>query len=55
MTYLNYVELKWNKKDCLLNICSQHSDINDSNFVNHITALQKLSDERFLLIKLAEF
>ena len=23
-----------NKKDCILNICSQHSDINDSNIVN---------------------
>ena len=26
--------LQMNKKDCVLNICSQHSDINDSNFVN---------------------
>ena len=24
------------KKDCVLNICSQHSDINDSNFLNSV-------------------
>ena len=27
----NYMKLNENKKDCVLNICSQHWDVNDSN------------------------
>ena len=33
MTIVN-IFYNFNKKDCVLNICSQHSEINDSNIVN---------------------
>ena len=38
---------KGNKKDCILNICSQDSDINDSNFVKSSFCLLSTSNLKF--------
>ena len=39
--------LKDNKKDCVVKICRQHSDINDSHFVNFSNCLLSTSNCKF--------